>query len=605
MTSVTQTNLLNSEMPTNSHQKPEHAKLGEWEATAICGNDISSSCLYVTALALAYAGPMAPISLAMVAVVLWLFRGIYAEVVGALPLNGGAYNALLNTTSKYRASIAACLTLLSYIATAVISGHEAIRYVDSAWNETGHLHLSHSEVLAFSVGLLGVFALLTWKGIGESAKVALVIFAFHILTLLILIGACSIYVLVNGPDLFHQNLAASPPQPTTRPMLFGFAVALLGISGFESSANFVEEQKAGVFPKTLRNMWITVTFVNISICLLALCIIPMDLLIENSAAMLARMGSITAGSWLSILISVDAAIVLSGAVLTSYVGVTGLMHRMALDRCLPQFFLRTGRFGTHYRIIFAFFILSAILVYLADDVQKLASVYTISFLSVMGLFAYGNMLLKVKRDKLPRDTRVAWISLFLALAAVLVGLACNIILRIDNSKIFILYFVVALLAVTIMLERTTILRAGIYVVRSANAYIARMNNRMTRYMEQVLDDINSQTIVFFTRGDNIANLNNAMLYVRDNESTNNIKVVIVLPHESPVPQSLEKDLKFLNQAYPEIKIDFVVERGDFGPDLLQDLSRRWRIPLNFMFIGSPGDKFPHSLSELGGVRLII
>ena len=37
------------------------------------------------------------------------------------PLNGGAYNALLNTTSKSLASMAACLTLLSYMATAVIS----------------------------------------------------------------------------------------------------------------------------------------------------------------------------------------------------------------------------------------------------------------------------------------------------------------------------------------------------------------------------------------------------------------------------------------------------------------------------------------------------
>ena len=72
-----------------------------------------------------------------------------------------------------------------------------------------------------------------------------------------------------------------------------------------------------------------------------------------------------------------------------------------------------------------------------------------------------------------------------------------------------------------------------------------------------------------------------------------------------VSLNIEKDLKFLNQAYPEIKIEFVVERGSFGPELLRELSARWRIPLNFMFIGSPGDKFPHSLSELGGVRLII
>jgi hypothetical protein len=47
----------------------------------------------VSALAILYAGPWAPAALALVGVVLYLFRSVYAEVVGALPLNGGAYNA--------------------------------------------------------------------------------------------------------------------------------------------------------------------------------------------------------------------------------------------------------------------------------------------------------------------------------------------------------------------------------------------------------------------------------------------------------------------------------------------------------------------------------
>src|SRR5665811_1259703 len=65
----------------------------------------------------------------IVAFVLYLFRKIYGEVVGALPLNGGAYNALLNTTSKSMASLAAALTLLSYMATAVISASTAMHYL--------------------------------------------------------------------------------------------------------------------------------------------------------------------------------------------------------------------------------------------------------------------------------------------------------------------------------------------------------------------------------------------------------------------------------------------------------------------------------------------
>src|SRR6478736_7292989 len=108
-------------------------KLSELHATAICGNDITSSCLYVSALTIVYAGQYAWIALLLVAVVLFLFRSIYGEVVGALPLNGGAYNVLLNTTSKSNASVAACLTILSYMATAVISASEAMHYLQQIY----------------------------------------------------------------------------------------------------------------------------------------------------------------------------------------------------------------------------------------------------------------------------------------------------------------------------------------------------------------------------------------------------------------------------------------------------------------------------------------
>lgn len=133
-------------------EKPKHL-LNQWFATAISGNDITSSVLYMggelsiikhlqqnfnhlhllttyLGLCTALAGPFAPISIIMVCVVvvvaldsyyylllkvvllLYLFRSVYSEVVTALPLNGGAYNALLNTTSKVKKSSKKKLLLL-------------------------------------------------------------------------------------------------------------------------------------------------------------------------------------------------------------------------------------------------------------------------------------------------------------------------------------------------------------------------------------------------------------------------------------------------------------------------------------------------------------
>lgn len=224
-------------------------KLGELAATAICGNDISSSVLYVSALAIAASGQYAWVALLIVAGVLYLFRSIYGEVVGALPLNGGAYNALLNTTSKSMASLAATLTMLSYIATAVISAAAAMHYL--------HVIVPTLPVMLATIVLLALFLGITVLGIGESSVVAQIIFIFHLVSLVLLTGAILFFVSQQGLEVFSANNKYPSEHGSILMAIFwGFCAAMLGISGFESSANFVEEQERGVFPKTLRNMWI-------------------------------------------------------------------------------------------------------------------------------------------------------------------------------------------------------------------------------------------------------------------------------------------------------------------------------------------------------------
>lgn len=572
--------------------------LGQLSATAICGNDITSSCLYVSALAIIYAGKYAPVVLLMVAAVLYLFRSIYAEVVGALPLNGGAYNALLNTTSKFRASIAACLTILSYMATAVISASEAMHYVSSLWNDL--------PVIPATIGLLAVFMILTIIGITESAAVAVAIFITHLTTLGVLIVFGLSYVLFHSSELLVANFQTPPPGGIGAALLFGFAAAMLGVSGFESSSNFVEEQAEGVFPKTLRNMWIAITVLNPTIALLALALVPLHQVEGYHAALLSHMGFLAGGRWLSLLISINAAMVLSGAVLTSYVGVNGLILRMTLDRCLPQFLLKTNRRGTHHLIIISFFLLAvSILLITGGELKALAGVYTLSFLAVMALFGLGNILLKVKRARLPRPSRAGWTTVMIGIAAVLVGLVGNAVLNPSYLRVFLHYFIPAMLIIIIMLTRIALLKGCLFMVRILSTSLSRFMGAISRGIHQKIEEINSQQVVFFTRGDNVANLNNAILYVRDNEHTNRIKIVTVVHDEKEVPVKLKNDLSFLGEAYPQIDIDLHIVKGVFGPELIQDLSKEWNIPTNLMFIGSPGGKLIYGLAELGGVRLII
>jgi amino acid transporter len=578
----------------------EHKKggMGQLPATAICGNDITSSCLYVSALAIIYAGRWAPIALLIVAAVLYLFRSIYAEVVGALPLNGGAYNALLNTTTKFKASLAACLTILSYMATAVISASEAMHYVHTIWHSL--------PVTGATIAVLAFFMLLTIIGITESSRVAIVIFIFHLSTLTILLVTGIVFIGIHGLATFNLNFGTPAEGSLVTALFFGFSASLLGISGFESSANFVEEQAEGVFPKTLRNMWVAVTVFNPGIALLALALVPISYVGEHQETLLAHMGELSGGIWLSNLISVDAALVLSGAVLTSFVGVNGLIRRMTLDRCLPQVLLKTNRRGTTHRIIASFFILSvSVLLITQGELKALAGVYTISFLSVMALFGLGNIFLKTKRAGLPRPTEAPLSAVLIAVAAVLTGLIGNALMNPEYLAVFLEYFIPAVLVIAVMLGRIMLLQAGLFLVRAVLKYFIQHMTSTAQKIRTEIDKINSQQVVFFTRGDNLANLNNAMLYVKQNEHTNRVKVVTVVKNKNEVPPKLEEDLKFLNEAYPTIEIEFVVLTGKFGPDLIQELSATWNIPVNLMFIGSPGTHFMYGLGELGGVRLII
>ena len=68
---------------------------------------------------------------------------------------------------------------------------------------------------------------------------------------------------------------------------------------------------------------------------------------------------------------------------------------------------------------------------------------------------------------------------------------------------------------------------------------------------------------------------------------------------------IERDIKFLDELYPDVDIEYVELEAEFGPALIDKLSKEWDIPKNFMFIGSPGDRFIYGLAELGGVRLIV
>ena len=284
-----------------------------------------------------------------------------------------------------------------------------------------------------------------------------------------------------------------------------------------------------------------------------------------------------------------------------------MIRRMSLDRVMPQFFLRENRLRhTNHWIILAFFALStSILLVTQGKLETLGGVYTLAFLSVMALFAIGNMLLKKERGRLPRDVRASWITVTVALFAVLVGVAGNVVQEPRNIGLFLLYLSVVGAVVAIMFLRIELLKLGLFVSRAIVERVKATNEWIRTTVVRKIDEINSLTVAYFTKGDDVALLNRAALYVLKNEQTKLMKVVHVYNREEDIPTDLAEQLKTIDRLYPQLRIDFLAVKGEFCPELVESLSRRLGVPKNYMFIGTPGDRFPHRIEDFGGVRVIL
>ncbi|SDE19308.1 Amino acid permease [Pedobacter soli] len=340
--------------------------------------------------------------------------------------------------------------------------------------------------------------------------------------------------------------------------------------------------------------------------LTAVAVLPLSEIAANKEALLSHLGADTGGHWLATFISVDAVLVLSGALLTSYLGVNGLIKRMTLDRILPQFLLKENNRGSSPRILILFYLLCLSVLFITRGaLGPLAGVYTISFLLVMIYFGFGNLLLKIKRSRLPRQERATTISVALAILAVVSALYGNIIMHADYLIVFLQYFIPAIIIIFMLLSRNLLLKYILVVVDSFFDTLKRAAALTRLHLNRSLRKLNDQEFVYFTKADDISVLNKVMIYVQQNEITKKLKIVTVLAEGDEVASDFFNDLNVLDRAYPDIKIEYLRLQGTFGPEIIAKLSHEWDIPINFMFISSPSDKFSHRVSDLGGVRLII
>lgn len=217
----------------------------------IVGADIGTSVFYGTGILYPIVGFLAPVFVLICCLMMWVFKRTYEEGLAMSPYNGGAYSMILRSMGRRAAVLAGALTFVSYLATAAVSALSGGFYLSSLFGG-----FSSSTVVLLSFIPLILFGLLNTRGIKEPAKLVTLVAIFHFALLLIMVVWSLGYTIFNWAEIdFAKFKMLHPTKELTLPMvMYGFAAAFLGITGFESAAQIVEELEAPAM-KTVRYLY--------------------------------------------------------------------------------------------------------------------------------------------------------------------------------------------------------------------------------------------------------------------------------------------------------------------------------------------------------------
>ncbi|MFK8138573.1 MAG: APC family permease [Bdellovibrionales bacterium] len=364
----------------------------------IVGADIGTSVFYSTGLLFPKVGYLAPFFILFVCLMMWLFKRTYEEGIGMSPYNGGAYVMVLRTIGRRAAVLVGSLTVLSYLATAAVSSLAGAHYITSL--SDGHSNSGTIVLLSF-IPII-TFGLLNIRGIKEPAKIVTTIAATHF-GLLIIMGIWSGFYLLTHDIQWSKMITHMPKDLGTAAILHGFAAAFLGITGFESAAQIVEELQEPLNETVKKLYRAVVILVSLSapvISFMCLAVLTHDEVLDNRTALLSGLANKIGGRTLLLVLVFDATLTLFAAVNTAYVGFIGLATTMAKQGNLPQMLLTrlAHKFPSiqgYPFIALPFMFIAMFMTGFAHDKDSvLEEVYGMAFLAVMVSFALGVVLMR-------------------------------------------------------------------------------------------------------------------------------------------------------------------------------------------------------------------
>jgi basic amino acid/polyamine antiporter, APA family len=379
--------------------------------------NVGSSIYYALGLVAAHALGLTPLVFMFAGGLFALTAKTYAEGASMFPEAGGSSSFARHAFNEVVSFFAGWALTLDYIITVAISAFFVPHYLGAFWPALNH---NPGDILG-GMGVIVLLAGLNVRGLGESAKLNLVLAVLDLFTqvLLVVLG----FLLVLNPSvLVHQVHLGTAPSYSE--LIFALSVAMVAYTGIETVSNMAEEaaDPGRDVPKAVNGVLIAVLGVYAGISVVALSALPVTNTGGHFATELGTkyandpvLGIVSSfglhGALLTAArayVGVLAATILLIATNAGLIGISRLSWSLAEHRQLPEIFARLHhRYRTPWFTI-AFFSVLAGLLLIPGQATFLGNLYSFGAMLSFTTAHVAVIALRVSEPDRPRPYRMPW-----------------------------------------------------------------------------------------------------------------------------------------------------------------------------------------------------
>jgi APA family basic amino acid/polyamine antiporter len=373
--------------------------------------NVGSSIYYALGLVAAHALGLTPLVFMLAGGLFALTAKTYAEGASMFPEAGGSSSFARHAFNEVASFFAGWALTLDYIITIAISAFFVPHYLGAFFPELRH---GPGDVIG---GIVVIVALagLNVRGLGESAKLNLVLAVVDLMTqvLLVVVGA----LLVLHPDVLINQIHLGT-SPTWSELIFALSVAMVAYTGIETVSNMAEEARdpGRDVPKAVNRVVIAVLGIYAGISVIALSALPVvhghtalgttyqnDPVLGIVSALGLHGGLDTAARYY---VGTLAATILLIATNAGLIGISRLSWSLAEHRQLPSIFSRLhARFRTPWFTI-AFFSVLAALLLIPGKTDFLGNLYSFGAMLSFTMAHAAVVVLRVRQPDRERPYRM-------------------------------------------------------------------------------------------------------------------------------------------------------------------------------------------------------